>query len=225
MTKAKTETLTKTETSIISFDTNVMSELRQALGGDPDIFSLPKMRMPSAGGKSFVLDKDTEAREISAVILAYRGQRRFHREGYDPTRSTQPDCTCFNRAPIEGPAVGHGDPGGVCAECQWNEFHSLKALGRPGEGKACSERLIMVLAVKGEAMPRIFDVPPTSLTAWKTYATRMLNQRKSLAHSITTFSIDQNGKLQLDYAGPNETQNAFITAAQQTIPSRTSTSE
>jgi hypothetical protein len=116
--------------------------------GDTDQFMFP-----TSGG--------VEARkEFTGVIVGKKGTRAHWKDPIGAGK-TPPDCSCSDTRY----GIGEGSPGGGCAACSLNKFGSApeRTPGVPSKGKACSEKMNLLILTESTVLPIVLVVPPTSL--------------------------------------------------------------
>ena len=169
---------------------------RMADGGLP-ILDLPRIRVASGGALAFRIDTpngEELEKKLEGVIVAYRSTRVYWRSrsaGKKP-----PDCSSADGF------IGIGDPGGECARCQYARFGSgTKADGSPSGGQACKAVRQILFLLKGELLPHLLAVPPTSVKAFEQYTLSLLSSRARYWGAITEISLEKaSNEDQIDYA-------------------------
>ena len=114
---------------------------------------------------------DIETKHLDVIILIGNPNvsRQYFAGAYDPTNDKGPDCYSHNGV---GPSTGCSKPQhATCLGCPKNEWGTGKKNdGTPSEGKACSERKLLAVAVgAAEGKPYQLNVPTTSLKNLFTY--------------------------------------------------------
>jgi len=170
---------------------------RLADGGGLPILDLPRIRVSSGGALAFRVDTpggEELVKKLEGAIVAYRSARVYWKSrsaGKKP-----PDCTS-----IDG-FIGVGDPGGECAKCPFARFGSgFKADGSPSSGQACKSIRQILFLLKGELLPHMISVPPTSVKAFEQYTLSLLSARARYWGAITEISLEKAANEdQIDYA-------------------------
>lgn len=162
----------KEETFIIEqnkFETklNILQENLQ--GSKFDFFDLERIVFPKTLFWSVPDENEEEQpiKEIEGVIVYMRSNRIYYINEYDPNNIIPPDCVS------QDGITGAGDPGGECEICPLSKF-------RPGKDSAplCSERKLIMVLKKGEFLPIIINLPPTSLKPIREYFIKTLSLKK-----------------------------------------------
>ena len=166
-------------------------------GGGLPILDLPRIRVPSGGGLQFRIDTaagEENARKLEGVIVAYRSARIYWKSRAAGKRP--PDCSS-----IDG-FIGAGDPGGECAQCPNARFGSgFKADGSPSGGQACKDVRQILFLLKGEMLPHLLNVPPTSVKAFNQYTLNLLSARAAYWGAITEITLEKAESADhIDYA-------------------------
>lgn len=144
--------------------------------------SFERIRIPIGGGTVFEIpgddpdDVDT-VKELNAVILYQHPLNSYYSVKYTGG-SNPPDCGSYDGL------MGHGNPGGLCKNCPFNEFGS----GENG-AKACKNRRRIYLLREGDMFPMILSLPTGSLKAFTRYLMRVLPKYKSSNAVVTRFTL------------------------------------
>jgi hypothetical protein len=170
---------------------------RLADGGGLPILELPRIRVASGGALAFRVDTaggEELVKKLEGVVIAYRSARVYWKSrnaGKKP-----PDCTS-----IDG-FVGMGDPGGECAKCPYARFGSgFRADGSPSNGQACKDVRQILFLLKGELLPHLLNVPPTSVKAFGQYTLTLLSARARYWGATTEITLEKaQSEDQIDYA-------------------------
>jgi hypothetical protein len=143
-----------------------------------------------AGGASFWEEQTAEgpkpAEYVDGVILLRKDKKKFWEKGADEAGGeiTPPDCHSDDRI------FGHGNPGGECNKCAYNEFKTAKK----GEGKACRDFTELYILKKNSVMPTVVQVPATSLKNLKQYGMILVDSAKNMSAVVTRFSLTAEQK-------------------------------
>jgi hypothetical protein len=172
-------------------------EERLSDGGGLPVLDLPRIRVASGGALAFRYETaagEEMAKKLEGVVLAYRPARVYWRSrgaGKKP-----PDCSS-----IDG-FSGQGDPGGECARCPYARFGSgFKSDGSPSNGQACKDIRQILFLLKGELLPHLLNVPPTSVKAFGQYTLTLMSARARYWGAITEISLEKaQSDEQIDYA-------------------------
>lgn len=128
-------------------------------------FDLQRISIPNGGAVSWTiptLKGPKTVEEIPCVVCGWHPCR-----GYWPgafSGSEPPQC-----ASSDG-ITGEGDPGGLCAECEFNQWGSATDdEGNPTNGKACKEMRRVFILMPDTMIPYVLTLPPTSITPLTQY--------------------------------------------------------
>jgi len=161
-------------------DFNLAEALTSELGG-MDI-SFDRVSIPAAGGQAFEvpgeLPGETDmVKDFSGVILFHHPMFTYYRERFSGGNNA-PDCGSYDGI------TGVGNPGGVCANCQLNQFGS----GENG-GKACKNKRRIYVLREGELIPILLVLPTGSMKEFSVYIKRLLAKGKKSNSVVTKFSL------------------------------------
>jgi len=136
-------------------------------------------------------------RELDAVVLAHEPRRGLFAKDQKP-----PVCSSLDgHTPTGGPVqieLLDGRPaatGPTCAVCPMNAWGSVAAwkqeAGGEGSSKACTEKRLLGLLIKGRDIPVLLFVPPTSLRAWAQHTADMRLRKAALAGHYTRIRVEK----------------------------------
>lgn len=144
-------------------------------------FTPDKVRIPAGGGSAFELPGDGEeselVKDITGVIISSHPVNAYFKEKYTGGNNP-PECGSFDGI------HGHGCPGGMCAECQFNAFGSGE-----GKSKACKNRRMLYILREGELFPIMLALPTSSLKEFSQYAKRQLSKGRKISGLVTRISL------------------------------------
>lgn len=170
---------------------------RLADGGGLPLLDLPRIKVASGGALSFIVETpggEEMVRKVEGVINSYRTARVYWKSRAGGKKP--PDCTSTDGL------VGIGDPGGRCADCPYHRFGSgFKQDGTPGAGQACKEIRQVMILMKGEMLPHLLNIPPTSIKAFDKFTLTMLSARARYWGIYTEMTLEKAQSTdQIDYA-------------------------
>jgi hypothetical protein len=172
--------------------------IRENLGGEAiNVLSLERRKIPSGGGMFFTVvgidGKETPREELQGIVVAHRKIRLRWEKGLDQGGGNQPpDCVSNDGQ------LGQGSPGGPCALCPLARFGSDPKGNR---GKACKEIRQLLVLTPESALPFVLNLPPTSLSAWESYALALGGQRHRFWSVVTAISLaKQKNADSIEYA-------------------------
>lgn len=171
-------------TELADSNTNIQELLEDNLEGESlSPFDLERITLPAGGATTWAvptIDGEKDVKDLKAVIIMPQSSRSFWKEELTG-EGTPPDCSS------EDMIQGVGDPGGLCASCQYNQFGS----GKQGTGKACKETKNLFILLEGSRLPYVLQVPPTSLKSYKKYMGQLTGTGKSVNAVVTSFTIEK----------------------------------
>jgi len=141
-----------------------------------------RIKIPAAGGTVFEVPGDapgeTDAvKEFSGAILYHHPLYSYYRERFAGGNAA-PDCGSYDGI------TGAGNPGGICANCQLNQFGS----GENG-GKACKNKRRIYILREGELIPLLLTLPTGSMKEFGVYIKRLLAKGRKSSAVVTRFSL------------------------------------
>lgn len=164
------------------------------------IGDLTRIKVPAGGATAWQVPSITggedSMKELTGVILRADTRRAYWVKEYDGANDP-PDCASSDG--IHGIVADEasGLPGGVCAECPFNEFGS----GRNEVGKACKETRVIFLLPPDSILPYVLNVPPASLANFKAYRVGLLRGRRKITQVQTTLRLEKTKSTTgIDYA-------------------------
>jgi len=174
--------LTKVEEyAIMKTDPKIIGTLiKENIGEDAEIgvMDLTRVSLPGSGGTTWSIpdfDSPTgelETKEIIGVIIATKKTRQYWPGDFDGG-SSPPQC--FS----DDGTTGIGDPGGLCVDCEYNEF------GSKGRRKACNEKQLLFVVRETDFLPIVVGAPAGSLKNVRSYVV-WLTQKLMAVHSVYT---------------------------------------
>jgi hypothetical protein len=161
----------------VDFKNDILSELN-GLG-----LEFEKIKMPAGGGLMFeVPGEDGELepiKEFSGIILHHHPVFVRYAGKYSGNNSP-PECISYDGV------IGHGNPGGECEHCQYNQFGS----GDDGKGKACKNCQKLFILREGELFPLVLLLPRGSREGFRKFITNTFSKTKKRCFQyVTRFSL------------------------------------
>ncbi len=150
----------------------VSTIIRENLGGQTITpFSLDRITIPTGGATNWeipdLMEGTISAKSFHGIILHFTHGRSFWAQGLDEGASpVPPDCVSDD---LE---FGHGDPGGPCISCPFNQWDS----GHQGRGKACKEKMMIFLLRENTYIPQVIQVPTMSIKVVKAFMLRLASE-------------------------------------------------
>lgn len=140
-------------------DAERLMKVRQKnLGSRMEESDFPRIILPRQGGVNFTIpgpEGDVLETSLSGIVVFHSERKAYwEKDADDPESGGPPDCSS-----IDGDN-GKGKPGGKCLNCPYNQWGSGK-----GNSKACADHTLIFLLRKGELLPDLIRIPPTSVRA------------------------------------------------------------
>ena len=147
----ETAVAVKESTAIVFKHDNAIGDaFTENLGGEGiSLKDLDRVKIPGAGGTTWTIptvDGEDETKQFDGVILETKLARACW-QGSFSGGSQPPDCSSDDMV------RGHGNPGGLCAQCPFDQFGTDK--NGEGRAKACKESRILFILRKNEIMPLV----------------------------------------------------------------------
>lgn len=165
----------------------IATTLQENLGhGGISPFDLDRVRVPAGGGTSWEVPslQGTESlKELSGIIIYQKEVRSYWAKTYGGG-SQPPDCASTDNI------TGIGSPGGACAMCPLAQFKSaIKSDGSKGRGQACKQAMMILLLRRGDYLPTLLVLPPTSAKECKRYMLQLSNKDFPYYQVVTKISL------------------------------------
>ena len=160
-------------------NTDILGDAAEDLAGLT--FTFDRIKIPAGGSTAFEIpgenDETEMVKEIRGVILHNHPAYAYYRAKYQGG-SNPPDCGSFNGV------QGIGLPGGLCAECHYNQYGSGE-----GQAKACKNRRMIYILMENELFPMVLSLPTGSLKEFTKYVKRQLSKGRKLSQIVTKISL------------------------------------
>jgi hypothetical protein len=127
-----------------------------------------------------ILLDDRVVQDLPCVILAYLPVREYYARSYDPNKTSIPDCYAFDDV-IQSKA----QQALSCNECQFNQYGSAKQ----GNGKACKEKMRLVVASDDLTDIRSCVMPLTSTLIWRKDFLPLVNELNSKGYLLCMVKV------------------------------------
>ena len=174
-----------------SMDTGELAQSIADIAGpeglDPRM--LPMIHAPAAGGDQWRMPDGDYAKTVEGVLIHWRTPRALFKTVYKPGNTDHPDCAS------DDSITGVGDPGGTCANCEFNKWASRKQFDPTTESnaKACAERRMLYVVRSGFLLPLTIQVSPGSITPFTRFALTMLDYGGAKFGHILEFGLERSG--------------------------------
>jgi len=144
-------------------------------------FDLPRVGMPTGGGKYWMLptmeNPDGEAMQTLSGVIVHKGKsRKYWKLSFEEGGGEEPDCRS------DDALVGVGDPGGECHKCPKASWD----LGRP----PCTLNENIYLLQDGEMLPIVIQLSPTSLPPAKKFFLGLTSRGMHFSHCHVEFGLE-----------------------------------
>jgi hypothetical protein len=154
--------------------------------GGIGVSDLDRLRVPN-GSKSFLvptLEGDDTVSEITGIVLLARTNRAFW--STKTISDSPPDCSSSDGV------AGVGSPGGSCATCPLAQFGSAAQYVEGGgeRAQACKQSVALFLLTEDNFLPKLLQLPPTSLRDWRKYLVALTGRRLHHLEVLTTFGVE-----------------------------------
>jgi len=188
--------ITKTQPSYLALrpatdGLTVADAVRENVGsGGLRASDLARIRVPAGGGLAWDkpdLEQGTvSASEIQGVIVEQRDVRVYWAKAF-AGGSEPPQC-----ASDDG-ENGHGNPGGLCADCPLAGFGSKVIPGQKTKGRAQACRAMKLLFVleADSLLPTCIVVPPSSLKAVRQYLVGLTSKARPYWSVETVLTLEK----------------------------------
>lgn len=171
---------------------NIMETMQANLGPLNQLspFDLQRISIPTSGGISWnvpTLKGPESTEELPCIICAWHPCRGFWPgafSGSEPPQCASPDGI-----------TGKGEPGGLCAECEYNEWGTATDdKGEPTRGKACKEMRRLFVLLPNTMIPYVLTLPPTSLKQFTQYLVALSGAGLDYwaVETVITLATDKN---------------------------------
>lgn len=130
-------------------------------------------------------DEATPAQTVEGVImLSHKANGLWSKPFGSSDASKVPDCSS-----PDGVIGTRTDTGECieCASCPYNEYGTAR--GGEGRGKACKNLRRLYIMRRGDILPMVMSLPPTALSAYDSYRTKVMLGRKKMASVMTRISL------------------------------------
>lgn len=124
------------------------------------------------------------AQTIEGVIMLSHKSNGLWSKPFGSGDSKTPDCSSVDG--VYGTVTETGECV-ECASCPCNAFGSAK--GGEGRGKACKNMRRLYIMRRGDIFPMVLTLPPTALSAYDSYRTKVMLGRKKMANVMTRISL------------------------------------
>lgn len=149
---------------------------------DLDIITVPR-----GDGTRWRIETSEGTKKVETfqgVVVDFRLRRRFYKDrDFDVRAKRPPDCSSNDWQ------IGHGEPGGECDRCPFNEWASTTVEG--SRAKACREYIMLFVILPAEKQPYVVQLPATSLKAGRKMIARCALGGKPYYGQILCFSLEQ----------------------------------
>lgn len=129
-------------------------------------------------------DEPTAVQSVEGVIMLSHKSNGLWMKAFGSGDSKQPDCSSMDG--VTGMQTETGECV-ECASCPYNEFGSARS--GEGRGKACKNMRRLYIMRRGDVFPMVLTLPPTALSAYDNYRTKVMLGRKKMAAVMTKITL------------------------------------
>ena len=151
------------------------------------VSDLDRIRIEQSSFMVPTLEGEVPEQEVLGVVLLSKQSR-----AYWPSKDATGDPpTCFSDDGI----TGHGNPGGSCSACPLAQFGSaplyVDGVAEGNNAQACKASTMVFILTEDGFLPKLLQLPPTSLRKMKSYAVALTGRLLSVRDVVTRFTIDK----------------------------------
>lgn len=157
-----------------------------------------RVKIPSGGQLQFELPSDDPdnpdyTKFLDGIIVYSHNSCAYWPQGEDYDDNNPPACQSTDGK------VGYGTPGGICADCRFNQYGSdTKGTGK---GKACKNQRVLYLLRSGEVMPIQLPLPPTSIRPYTDFVNAaFISRRRGVCGSLVRIGLKKKSNGKDDYS-------------------------
>lgn len=165
-----------------------LAAIREELS-DMDRVPYGRIKIAAGGVNMFQVfepgdDEPTAVQTLEGVILLSHKSNGLWLKAFGGGDSKAPDCSS-----IDGLTGTQTDTGECveCATCPYNQFGSARS--GEGRGKACKNMRRLYIMRRGDIFPMVLTLPPTALSAYDNYRTKVMLGRKKLSGVMTKITL------------------------------------
>lgn len=166
-----------------------LAAIREELA-DMDRIPYGRIKIAAGGVNIFQVfepgeDEATPAQTVEGVIMLSHKTNGLWMKPFGSSDATkQPDCASNDG--VTGTLTATGECI-ECATCPYNEYGSAR--GGEGRGKACKNMRRLYIMRRGDILPMVMTLPPSALSAYDSYRTKVMLGRKKLANVMTRITL------------------------------------
>lgn len=165
-----------------------LAAIREELS-DMDRIPYGRIKIAAGGVNMFQVfepgdDEPTAVQSVEGVIMLSHKSNGLWMKAFGSGDSKQPDCSSMDG--VTGTQTETGECV-ECASCPYNEFGSARS--GEGRGKACKNMRRLYIMRRGDVFPMVLTLPPTALSAYDSYRTKVMLGRKKMAAVMTKITL------------------------------------
>lgn len=165
-----------------------LAAIREELA-DMDRIPYGRIKIAAGGVNIFQVfepgeDEATPAQTVEGVIMLSHKTNGLWMKPFGSSDAKQPDCASNDG--VTGTLTATGECI-ECATCPYNEYGSAR--GGEGRGKACKNMRRLYIMRRGDILPMVMTLPPSALSAYDSYRTKVMLGRKKLANVMTRIAL------------------------------------
>ena len=174
----------------LSPDIDVGALIRENVGAAVlSPLDLDRLAIPLGGGTNWqvpTVEGEESLKVVQAIILFHKDGRVYWQTPFGESGGgLPPDCVS------QDCITGVGNPGGICANCEFALFGSAPPAGpeKKSRGQACKQVKQLFLLQAGNRLPTLLSLPPTSLKAMRQFLLRLANFGLKYYAIVTNFAL------------------------------------
>lgn len=165
-----------------------LAAIREELA-DMDRIPYGRIKIAAGGVNMFQVfepgdDEPTAVQSVEGVIMLSHKSNGLWLKAFGSGDGKQPDCSSMDG--VTGTQTGTGECVD-CASCPYNAFGSARS--GEGRGKACKNMRRLYIMRRGDVFPMVLTLPPTALSAYDSYRTKVMLGRKKMAAVMTKITL------------------------------------
>lgn len=129
-------------------------------------------------------DEVNPVKSIEGVILLSHKSNGLWLRAFGSGDNKTPDCSSIDGQTGMKSATGECVD---CATCPYNQFGSAR--DGEGRGKACKNMRRLYVMRRGDIFPMVLTLPPSALSAYDNYRTKIMLGRKQLSGVMTKITL------------------------------------
>jgi len=147
-------------------------------------FDLIRTGIPAGGSQSWTVPdaggEPLSVPEIEGIVIFHGDRRAFWLRSFDETGGgTPPNCSSVDGR--RGSGIIRGEEGEepkqrACKTCPMSQWGSANPDNPDDNGQACTQRKVVFFMRKGDILPMVLDLAPTSIKPFKMFAMQLTSR-------------------------------------------------